>query len=77
MAHELEVLRIESSFMRGAFCNIARATVEDITQTFDNLLFYPGEDVAIPVRESDELPPEMRPTCRDVGGKPVCGWSNY
>jgi hypothetical protein len=42
MAHELEVLRIESSFMPSAFCNIARAAVEDITQTFDNILFYPG-----------------------------------
>jgi hypothetical protein len=27
--------------------------------------------------QADEPPPESRPTCRDVGGRPACGWRNY
>jgi hypothetical protein len=29
-------------------------------------------------KPTDELPPEKRPTCRDIaGGQTVCGWRNY
>jgi flagellar biosynthesis GTPase FlhF len=42
LANEVQKLRLSASFTREPFCNIARATIEDVTRTFDNLLFMPA-----------------------------------
>jgi hypothetical protein len=43
LAYELEKIRIKAFYHRGSFCNVARAGIENITHTFDNLLFWRNE----------------------------------